>query len=300
MLPAFPWAPRDGKTTSGAVNRMLLWDVSPSNASAWNGNMRMPLGSIQEADMERIVHEIGHGWLLWPHSFAEVRWKPYPDSEIEPPNPYSNRFDFMSSLEETFGWRQSIPATLAINRYAAGWIAPENVALHLTHSATYTLRKPLDGGYQFLVVHSGRPHAFTTLEVPDERDPAYVPTDRVVYDPSAPDGRRRFNYEGVLVNRYDQSVGAGASARVGPAFYDTRNPDYLSAVGLGRDDHALIVDGETRNLGGGISVTVRANADGSYDVTLTGGRHAEFEAWCEPIWFAGSTYDTGCLLDYPR
>ena len=122
----------------------------------------------------------------------------------------------------------------------------------------------------------------------------------MVHDPSAPEGRRPFNYEGVLVNRYDQTVGTGASSRVGPAFHDTRNPDFLSDVGWGRDDHALVVDGATRDLGGGVSVTAHANADGSYDVTLTGGRYAEFEPWCEPIWFEHSTYDTGCHFDHPR
>ena len=284
---------------SGALNRMLLWDVTPTAAGAWNGSVRMSLGSVEAANMGQIVHEIGHAWMFWPHSYAEVRWKPYRDSDIDAPNPYSNRFDFMSRLAEKHGWRQSIPATLAINRYAAGWIAPENVALHLTDHETYTLRKPRDGGNQFLVVHSGRPHAFTTLEVPDERDPAFVQP-LTVYDPSAPEGRRPFNYDGVLVNRYDQTVGTGANARVGPAFHDTRNPDFLSDVGWGRDDHALIVDGATRDLGGGVSVTVHANADGSHDVTLTGGRYAEFGPWCKPIRFLRSAYDTGCHFDHPR
>ena len=193
----------------------------------------------------------------------------------------------------------SRPATLAINRYAAGWIAPENVALHLTDHETYTLRKPRDDGNQFLVVHSGRPNAFTTLEVPDDRAPALIQP-LMVHDPSAPGGRRPFNYEGVLVNRYDQTADTGASSRVGPAFHDTRNPDFLSDVGWGRDDHALIVDGETRDLGGGVSATVRANPDGSYDVTLAGGRHAEFEPWCAKIWFTADEYDTGCLFGRPR
>jgi len=97
-------------------------------------------------------------------------------------------------------------------------------------------------------------------------------------------------YERVLVNRYDQTADTGASSRVGPAFHDTRNPDFLSDVGWGRDDHALIVDGETRDLGGGVSATVRANPDGSYDVTLAGGRHAEFEPWCAKIWFTADEY----------
>ena len=113
-------------------------------------------------------------------------------------------------------------------------------------------------------------YAFTTLEVPDYRNPQYfVPPE--VWDPSAPGQLRPFNVEGVLVNRYDQTLGTGPQARVRPAFYDVENPNASTDVGWGRDDHSLIVDGDSRDLGGGVAATVSRNADGSYDVTLAGG-----------------------------
>ncbi|MYD96041.1 MAG: hypothetical protein F4X98_01465 [Gammaproteobacteria bacterium] len=280
---------------SGAVNRMLFVNVPRLGAGAWNGNAQIGLAHIEHANMRVIVHEIGHAWLFWPHSYVEMLWQPYPDDELGDPNPYSNPYDFMSTLKEKNGWRQSMPATLAINRYSAGWIPPENVALHVTASATYTLRRPYDGGYQFLVVHSGRPYAFTTLEVPDHRDPEYL-REHWVYDPDAPDERRLFRYDGVLVSRYDQSTGTGVLARFGPAFFDRRNPNFQSDAGWGRDDHSLLVDGETRDIGG-VEVAVVGNADGSYDVTLTGGRIAEFETWCKKRL---GTFDTGCAFDEPR
>lgn len=95
-------------------------------------------------------------------------------------------------------------------------------------------------------VHSGRPRAFTTLEVPDDRDPDFLSKSRA-YDP-ATGGTRPFRYEGVLVNRVDSTTGAGAFTRLGPAFYHRSNPDHLTDVGFGRDDHSLIdVGGRDRH-----------------------------------------------------
>ena len=37
--------------------------------------------------METLVHEIGHAWMMWPHSYAEVPWD---EEEDKLSNPYSN------------------------------------------------------------------------------------------------------------------------------------------------------------------------------------------------------------------
>ena len=202
------------------------------------------------------------------------------------------------------GWDSNIPSTLAINRYSAGWIRPEDVELHLEDSATYTLSKPFGSGYQFLVIHSGRRYAFTTLEVLEERSSRYKITRADNYDSSAPGRKRRRRYDGVLVSRYDQSSGTGIDARLGPALYKKNNPDFLADVGWGHDDYSVIPDGGTRDIGGGVSVEVTGNPDGSYEVTVSGGKVAEFQKWCVPIWFVSSQqledrYDTGCLLSEP-
>ena len=101
----------------------------------------------------------------------------------------------------------------------------------------------------------------------------------------------------MLVSRYDQSAGTGTQARFGPALYRKDNPDYLTDVSWGRDDHSLIADGGTRDIGGGVRASVEKNADGTWDVTVTGGLVAEFERWCFPMWFSGTEYDTGCFMD---
>ena len=284
----------------GGLNRMLLTDVAADTAGrAYNGWAGFGLASLRDANMELIVHEIGHGWMAWPHSFTEVGWRAEPGGDVEAPNPYTNFFDIMSQLDlqPIFGWDHEMPSTLAVNRYAAGWIGPENVALHLNTDATYTLSAPRERGYQFLVVHSGRRHAFTTLEVLEARPERFRVERRDVYGPEVSDNRRARRYDGVLVSRYDQSAGTGTQARFGPALYRKDNPDYLVDVGWGRDDHSLIADGETRDIGGGVRVSVAKNGDRSWDVTVTGGPVAEFERWCFPIWFSGTEYDTGCFMD---
>ena len=200
-------------------------------------------------------------------------------------------------MERLFGLGPRLQTTLAINRYTAGWIRPDDVALHLEESGSYTLVPPRDRGHQFLVVHSGRRHAFTTLEVLDEVPRVHQASGRVIYDPSAPGSRRPPRYEGVFVARYDQTAGTGTRARLGPALYNRDNPDFLTDVGWGADDHSLIPDGESRDIGGGVTVSVSQNRDGSYEVTVAGGRTAPFEPWCFPLWFESGEYDTGCYLD---
>ena len=283
----------------GGLNRILLNDVASDTAGhAYNGSANFGLASFRNENMETIVHEMGHGWMAWPHSFAEVRWRAYADEEVEPPNPYSNLYDIMSALDlfPMLGWGYDLPSTLAINRYAAGWIDPEDVALHLEDSATYTL-KPFGDGVRFLVIHSGRRYAFTTLEVLEERPDGFKVSRAEVHDPSAPGGRRPRRYDGVLVSRYDQTAGTGTSARIGPALFDRNNRDFLTDVGWGRDDFSLIPDGASRDIGGGVSVSVTKNPDGSYEVTVTGGRVADFQRWCDKIWFTADEYDTGCFLN---
>ena len=99
------------------------------------------------------------------------------------------------------------------------------------------------------------------------------------------------------MSRYDQSTGAGTHARFGPALYDQRNPDFASDVNWGRDDFSVMQDGESRDIGGGVRLQVSRDQDGSYEVSVSGGRTAEFQPWCATIWFAFGEYDTGCALD---
>jgi hypothetical protein len=55
--------------------------------------------------------------------------------------------------------------------------------------------------------------------------------------------------------------------------------------------------GQTREIGSGVSVEVTRNSDGSYEVTVSGGKVAEFPRWCNQIHGSPNRYDTGCLLN---
>ena len=280
----------------GGLNRLLLTDVTTDRGGdAFNGSVRMGLVSLREENMEALVHEMGHAWMNWPHSYAEVWWD---EEEDGIPNPYSNALDFLSglSLLPTLGWYQDMPSTLAVNRYAAGWIDPSEVALHLADSGTYTLQPPRERGNQLLVISSGRKHAFTTVEVLDQRNQVYVDQTPKVYDSTSGE-RRPFRYDGVLVSRYDQSTGTGVNARFGPALYVESNPDFSSDVNWGRDDFSVVQDGEVRSIGSGVEIQVSRNEDGSYEVVVIGGKVAEFSPWCNSIWFAFGEYDAECTLD---
>ena len=85
-----------------------------------------------------IVHEMGHA-IGFPHS------RQFSD--------YDNPMDVLSRVEDRTKLQVG---TIAINRYAAGWIKPSEVAVYGgrgTHR--YRLSPPGDGGTQMLVVKSG-------------------------------------------------------------------------------------------------------------------------------------------------
>ena len=95
-------------------------------------------------DPSTVAHELGHA-LCWPHSYTdqESDW------------PYANGMDVMSGGGREADVRTPITVgTPVINRYAAGWVAPEAVRIHTTAaSARYALSAIGDGGVQMLVVN---------------------------------------------------------------------------------------------------------------------------------------------------
>lgn len=131
-----------------------------------------------------VAHEIGHS-LGFPHSFGgNIRQSSTDNSVYE----YDNPMD-IQSLSRLIDLNI---ATIALNRYAAGWIDPANVFIHpLGTAATYELRPIGAGGIQMLVLPGDTSGKFTTLG-------ARI---AVGYDSDIPK-------EGVEVYSIDQNYGA--------------------------------------------------------------------------------------------
>ena len=58
-----------GHGQPGGLNRILFHDLALQQpAQGLNGWAFLGLVDVVEQNMDRIVHEIGHGWMAWPHS----------------------------------------------------------------------------------------------------------------------------------------------------------------------------------------------------------------------------------------
>ena len=108
--------------------------------------------------LKTILHEIGHTLTL-PHSYTGTT-VPFHERE------YDNPMDLLSGgpkvtvtewLEGRAAYRKletGLGATIAINRYAAGWISPEEVAVYEGGHSRYTLHALGNEGTQMLIVPS--------------------------------------------------------------------------------------------------------------------------------------------------
>ncbi|MDE0169777.1 MAG: S-layer homology domain-containing protein [bacterium] len=139
---------------SGDSSRLELADTSfPGNGRSVNagGNFfSVPSDQVQGTTpplISIIAHEFGH--TLWfPHSYRFD------------PGEYDNPMDVLSDAEAAPGLQVG---TIAINRYAAGWIDPEEVEVYPGEgSVRYSLAPPGVGGTQMLVLRAGE-GGFMTL-----------------------------------------------------------------------------------------------------------------------------------------
>ena len=91
-----------------------------------------------------VAHEMGH-LLDWPHNYSGLdRWPT--GGLFEAGNP----MDIMSSPSDTTDLGSG---TIAVNRYASGWIDPDDVIIH-SGAATYDLSPVGTPGYQMLIIPS--------------------------------------------------------------------------------------------------------------------------------------------------
>ena len=147
--------PGDWEETEGRIPLRLELAATrfPDNDRSVIGGGEVLVVSPGEADggppplISILAHEFGHT-LFFPHSY-HLR-----------PGFYDNPMDIVSDPEAAPGL---YVGTIAINRYAAGWIDQEDVAVYSGgEKARYTLAPPGETGTQMLVLRSGE-GGFVTL-----------------------------------------------------------------------------------------------------------------------------------------
>ena len=212
-----------------------------------------------EPRLSTVAHWIGHT-LGFPRSFGgNIRWSRR--AETRGVYEHDNPMDIMSGPLDP----DLKTGTIAINRYAAGWISPDEVIVHGPGTvADYTLRPPGAGGVQMLVLPGERPGVFTTLGV------------RVAigYDAAIPK-------QGVEVYRIDQRERACARPAGGacwgtarrtrpfpPAETGTTHGDDLDSRGRARLVKHVHLPGETFEIGA-TNVEVVERVGNSFVVRVT-------------------------------
>lgn len=108
--------------------------------------------------LDWVAHEMAHA-LSWPHSFGGRR---IADGEVYAGD---NPMDLMSNNPEApeLGLNALAVGTAVVNRYAAGWIDLEDVAVHRESYGSYVLSPPGTKGVQMLVLSRGQPGRFISL-----------------------------------------------------------------------------------------------------------------------------------------
>ena len=192
---------------NGRAIRLSAETVLP--VSAYCSDCRHP----NHVYLDVVAHELGHA-LDWPHSFGGNR--PETREALRDigiyVDEYDNPMDMISGSPPGWELRRNglVAGTIAVNRYAAGWIDADDVAVHEGGIASYVLAPIGIAGTQMLVLPTGDSGHFISLGARAAAG----------YDAGIP-------ATGVEVYRVDQR--ASACSPESPA-----NPDRLKCTGSGR------------------------------------------------------------------
>lgn len=202
-----------------------------------------------------LAHEIGHTLAL-PHSFRGLA--DIPDNERE----YDNPMDVMSGGPEASftwidaaGWSRTasvntLSGSIAVNRYAAGWISPAQVEIHRGSRSVQALSEIGDEGTQMVVIPSGVVGVFHALGARFKKG----------YDSLIPK-------EGVEVYYIDQRSTACSNPVLDSCWGANRRTRPHPIFNGDPTAHVLGV-GEQVTIGDDITVTVVNEADNTFTVVI--------------------------------
>jgi len=217
------------------------------------------------------VHEIGHT-LSWPHSFSGVT-----------SSQYDNPIDVMSAnatADESTRADQPY-ATVAFNRYRAGWVAPSDVIFFHGGVLETTVAPVGVSGTQMIVLPTDDPLSFLTLDarVTSSIDP--IPS----------------SFSGVTAHYVDQDCGGGyvCSGTLSATYTYPPSPNTL--------DHVTPVGGEavfdfnpgTPLQAEGTTLTVLGSSAAGFQVRLVGYDDIATTVFGgDIVWLATESITHGC------
>lgn len=195
--------------------------------------------------LRTVAHEIGHT-VFWPHSFGGLL-----HFENGVVYEYDNPMDVMSG-----GDHESLDiGTIAINRYAAGWIGPNNVIFHRGGNLTYQIGSA--SGVQILVLPTEVIGIYEAIGV----------RFRSGYDGGLP-------AEGVEVYRIDQSSGVCTLVIAGQCTGPDRRISQVPALADPAAIAHVYPEGASFTVRG-VTVTVGARIGNSFSLIVSGDSVAE-------------------------
>jgi len=154
---------------SGGYATPGFWcgDFSGTCPTTYPDNAREGYVGVSSMSWSTVAHEMGH-MLSWPHSFTGAT-----------SSQYDNAIDLMSGNFRTWevgntvywGTYEDPYATIAINRYRAGWIDPKDVVVWDHTDTTTTLRSIGHAGDQALVIDEGSRYVVLGPRIASSNDP---------------------------------------------------------------------------------------------------------------------------------
>jgi hypothetical protein len=269
------------------TNGLVCFTGSCGFTSRWPSNMRrIVVGAATVTatpgsttpELLAVAHEIGHG-LAWPHSFGGATV--VGGSVYE----YDNPMDVMSGgshVDLDIG-------TIAINRYAAGWLPATSVGFHRKGDSTYAIDAAT--GRQLLILPTDTPGLFNTISARTIRG----------YDTGLPK-------EGIEVYLVDQRPNACAvPSPVGNVCYGINRHHDAEPEVAGLESIAHVFGVGEVTMVRGVRVEVVARSGTRFTVRVTGSAVSErfiddndspHEADIEAIALAGIT--AGCNVTTDR